>query len=90
MEPDPDVNGLMANMATTPRDVLVEKGDDVDAFIIKAARFFDASGANKTVRGLLVLGLISKELRDKYGATEKSGDKGFENRMRQAFARGLK
>jgi len=95
MEPDPDVNGLMANMATTPRDMLVEalhpgifeKGDDVEAFIIKAARFFDASGTNKTMRGLLVLGLISKELRDKYEATEKSGDKGFENRMRQAFAK---
>ena len=46
MEPDPDVNGLMANMATTPRDMLVEalhpgifeKGVDVEAFIRKQTR----------------------------------------------------
>ena len=39
------------------------------------------------MRGLLVLGLINKELREKYESTEKSGNKGFENRMRQAFAK---
>ena len=90
MEANPDVNGLMANMATTPRDMLVEalhlgifeKGDDVEAFIIKSISFFDASGTNKTMRGLLVLGLTSKELIDKYEATEKFGYKRFENRMR--------
>jgi len=57
----------------------------VETFIFKAPRFFDALGTNKTMSGLLVLCLISKELRDKYEATEKSGDKGLENRMRQAF-----
>ena len=51
MEADPEVNGLMANIVTTPRDMLVEalhpgifeKGDNVEAFIIKATRFFDAT-----------------------------------------------
>jgi len=49
----------------------------VEAFIIKAAGFFDASGTNKTIRGLLVLGLLSKELRDIFEARKKPGDKGF-------------
>jgi len=91
MEANPDVNGLMPNMAAMPRDMLVEalhrgifkKGDHGEAFIIKAARFFDSK--NKTMKGLLVLGLISKELRDKYESTQKSDDKGFENWMKQAF-----
>ena len=58
MEANPGVNGLKANMVTTPCDMLVaalhpeifEKGDDVDAFITKATRFFESSGTNKTMR----------------------------------------
>jgi len=83
-----------ANMATTPRDILIEalhpgtfqKDDDVEIFISKTNRYFDASGIQKTMRGVLVIGLIHRDLRDKYEATEKSS-KNFEERFRLAFTK---
>jgi len=66
-------------MATTPRDILIEalhpgifqKEDDVESFISRTNRYFDALGIQKTMRGILVIGLIHRNLRDKYEATEK-------------------
>ena len=81
-------------MATTPRDMLIEalhpgvfRGEeDVEAFIQRSTRYFDASGIQKPMRTILVIGLIAKELRDKYEATEKLG-KSFEDRIRAAFTK---
>jgi hypothetical protein len=90
----PSADGVnLANMATTPRDMLIEalhpgiytKDDDVEKFISKCTRYFDASGIQKSMRSLLVLGLLEKNLRDRYESTESMGIKGFEDRMRKAF-----
>ena len=88
-----DIN--LANMATTPRDMLIEalhpgiftKGDDVEIFISRCTRYFEASGIHKSMRSILVIGLINKDLRDIYESTEKVGLKSFEDRMRKAFSR---
>ena len=53
-----------ANMATTPRDMLVEalhpgifcRNEDLEDFIMKATRYFDASGITKPMRSILVVG----------------------------------
>jgi len=58
----------------------------VETFIARVNRYFDASGIQKTMRGVLVIGQIYIDLRDKYEATEKSS-KSFEERFRLAFAR---
>jgi len=62
------------NMATTLRNILIEalhpgmfeKDDDVKTFTARANRYFDASGIQKTIRGVLVISLIHKDLRNKY------------------------
>ena len=70
------------NMVTTPHYMMVKalypgifEKCDVESLINKATRFFDALSMNKITRSLLVLGAIIKELRHKYEATKKSGDK---------------
>ena len=66
-------NGInYSNMATTSRDILIEalrpgtfqKDDDVEIFISRTNKYFDASGIQKTMRGVLVIGLIHRDLRD--------------------------
>jgi len=62
-----------SNMVTTPRDMLIEaihpgmfgKDDDVETFIPRVNDYLDASGIQKTMRGVLVIGLIHKDLREK-------------------------
>jgi len=84
------------NMATTPRDMLIEalhpgifgRNEDLETFITKATRYFDASGITKTMRSILVVGLLEKSLRDKYEDTEEDDKcKSFEERLRKAFGR---
>ena len=86
---------VTSNMASAPRDMLIaalhpgffSKNDDVEAFISKCNKYFDASGTHKSARSLLVIGLISKDLRDKYEATENLECKSYEERMRKAFTK---
>ena len=82
------------NMATTPRDMLIEalhpgifgRNEDLETFITKATRYFDASGITKTMRSILVVGLLEKSLRDKYEDTEENDKcKSVEERLRKAF-----
>jgi cellular nucleic acid-binding protein len=63
------------------------KGEDVEPFIVKCTRYFDASGIHKAMRGILVIGLIERNIREKYENTDATGCKGFEDKLRRAFAR---
>ena len=72
-----EVNNInCSNMATAPRDLLIEvlhpvtfgKDDDVETFISRTNRYFDASGILKTMSGVLLICLIQK---DKYEVTKK-------------------
>ena len=73
------LENCIANMATKPRDMLIEslhpgnlgQGNDVETFIVKATRYFDAPRISKAMRSILVVGLIDKDLRNRYEATEK-------------------
>ena len=85
-----------ANIATTPRDMLVEalhpgvfsRNEDLENFITKTTRYFDASGITKPMRSILVVGLLERSLRNKYEDTENNEDcKSFEERLRKAFGR---
>jgi len=58
----------------------------VETFIARAIRYFDALGIQKTMRRVLMIGLIHKGLRDKYETTKKFS-KIFEERFRLAFTR---
>ena len=84
------------NIATTPRDMLIEalyrelfrRNEDLETFITMATRYFDASRITKTMRSILVMGLLKKSPRDKYEDTEEDDKcKSFEERLRKAFGR---
>ena len=66
---------------------IFEKGDDVQAFIIKWIRYFEESKIHILMKNLLVIQLISKELQDKYKSTDKTGIKGYKNQMWLAFTK---
>jgi len=75
MSMDEEVNNTnYANITITPRDILVEavhpgifeKNDDIEAFIMKTNRYFGVSGIQKTIRSLPVIGLIHRDLKNKY------------------------
>ena len=52
-----------------------------------ANRYLETSVILKTMRGLLFLGIIGKNLRNEYRASKNAGLKIFEDRMRNAFAK---
>lgn len=90
---EPDI--AVTNMATTnSRDLLSEalhpgifrRNDDVEKFLIKCNRYLDLVGIQKSIRGLVIIGLLDKDIREKYEITEDDGT-GYENRMRRAFSR---
>jgi len=64
-----DIN--LANMVTTLSDMLIQalhpgiftKGNDIKIFISRCTRYFEASGIHKSVRSILVIDLINKDLR---------------------------
>ena len=80
---------VTSNMATAPRDMLIaalhhgifNKNDDVEVFISKCNKYFDASGIVKSARSLFVIGLISRDQRDKYEATENMDCKSYKERI---------
>jgi len=82
-----EANLNLANMVTTPRDMLIEalhlwiftKGDDAEIFISRCTIYFEAFGIHKS--------MIKKNLRNIYKSTEKVELKSFEGRMRKAFSR---
>ena len=53
----------------------------------KCNKYFDAPRTHKSTRGLLVIGLISKDLRDKYKATEKLDCMRYNERMMKSFTK---
>ena len=63
------------------------KGNDIKIFISRCTRYFEASGIHKSMRSILVIGLINKDLRDMHESTENIGLQSFEDRMRKAFSR---
>ena len=60
-------------MATTPRDMLVEalhpgdfgQNEDLEAYITKTTRYFNASGITKPMRSILVVGLLERSIGNK-------------------------
>lgn len=85
----------VTNMATTnSRDLLSEalhpgifrRNDDLEKFLSKCNRYLDLVGIQKSIRGLVIIGLLDKDIREKYEITEDDGT-GYENRMRRAFSK---
>ena len=59
----------------------------MEIFISRCTRYFEASEIHKSIRSILVTGLINKDLRDIFESTEKVGLKFFEDKMCKAFSR---
>ena len=90
-----DSDIVVTYMATTnSRDLLSEdlnsrifrRNDDLEKFLIKCNRYLDIVGIQKSIRGLVIIGLLDKDIREKYEITEDDGN-GYENQMRRAFSK---
>ena len=73
----------MLIVALHPR--IFRKHDDIKTFINRCNKYFDALRTHKSVRSLIVIWLINKNLRDKYEATENHKGNSQVEKMRKSF-----
>lgn len=62
---------------------IFRQGDDIEQFIKGCTKYFECIGVKKKEKGLLVVGLIDRELREAYECQDETLE--YEDRLRKAF-----